>query len=38
MPVRSVDQADWTDFGHGSEKVMDGKLIGKTDTDYFYFL
>ena len=38
MPVRSGNQADWTDFGHGSKKVEDGKLIGKTDTDYFYFL
>jgi len=23
---------------HGSENVMDGKLVGATDTDYFYFL
>ena len=38
MPVRSANQFDWTDFGHGSEKVMGGKLTGKTDTDYFYFL
>jgi len=22
---------------HGSEEVMDGKLVGATDTDYFYF-
>ena len=38
MPVRSASQADWTDFGHGSQKVMKGKLTGETDTDYFYFL
>lgn len=38
MPIRSGNQADWTDFGHGSEKIMGGKLTGKTDTDYFYFL
>ena len=38
MPVRSANQSDWTDFGHGSENVENGKLTGKTDTDYFYFL
>jgi len=24
-------------FLHGSKKIMNGKLTGKTDTDYFYF-
>ena len=38
MPVRSGNDSDWAEFGHGSEKVMGGKLTGKTDTDYFYFL
>jgi len=23
---------------HGSDKIMEGKLKGTTDTDYFYFL
>ncbi|RKU24567.1 hypothetical protein C6497_17240 [Candidatus Poribacteria bacterium] len=38
MPVRSANQADWGDFGHGTDKVTRGKLTGMTDTDYFYFL
>ena len=36
--IKKGTDADWTDFGHGSDKVMDGKLKGQTSTDYFEFL
>ena len=29
---------EWSEQGHGSEKVTGGRLKGQTDTDYFNFL
>ena len=36
--MKKGTDADWSDFGHGSDEVMGGKLKGQTSTDYFEFL
>lgn len=38
LDISKGTNSDWSEFGHGSSKIQNGRLKGQTDTDYFNFL